>query len=108
MTKQNLKNCLFYFGATRMNQSLHLLVSCFISVRVHGGQEVDSSVGDQSDDTLVSLLVLTADVLHEVEDQLSAKNLVPVHPCHISKLWLTCQERKENETPFTPFTCTKA
>lgn len=58
---------------------------------------MDSSVGDQSDDTLVSLLVLTADVLHEVEDQLSSKNLVPVHPRHISKLRLTCQEREKKK-----------
>lgn len=72
----------------------HLLVSCFISIRVHGRHKVDSSLCDQPDNTLVAPLVLSAHVLHEVEDQLSAKSLIPVHPCHVPKLWLTCQKRK--------------
>lgn len=70
----------------------HLLISFFVSIRVHGGQEVDSSLSHQPNDALVALLVFSAQVLHEVEDELSAKSLVPVHPGHVAKLRLPCQE----------------
>lgn len=65
-----------------------------MAVGVHGGQQVDPCLCDQADNALVAPLVLSAHVLHEVEDQLAAKSLVPVHPCHVAKLWLTCQPAK--------------
>lgn len=70
----------------------HFLISYFISIRVHGGQEVDSRLSHQPNDALVALLVFSAQVLHEVEDELSAEGLVPVHPRHVPKLRLPCQE----------------
>ena len=34
--------------------------------------------------------IVTAEVLDEVEQQLPAHHLVPVHVAHILELWLTC------------------
>lgn len=42
----------------------HLFKGHLISVRVHGGQEVDASLFDEADDALVSTFVLLAHVLH--------------------------------------------
>ena len=70
--------------------SAHLLVGGLISVRVHGGQEVDACVGDEPHHSLVSPLELATQVLHEVEHQLSAQDLVAVHPSDVAELWLAC------------------
>ncbi len=70
----------------------HLLIRLLIAIRVHGGQEVDSSLSHQPNDALVALLVLSTQVLHEVEDEFSANNLISVHPRHVAKLWFACQE----------------
>lgn len=76
----------------------HLFEGDLVSVGVHGGQEVDAGVGDQLDDALVPSLVLLADVLHEVEQQLPAQYLVPMHPCNVAELWLSCRGRQSTGT----------
>lgn len=72
----------------------HLRVSSFVAIRIHGRQKVDSGLGHQPNHTLVALPVFFAQVLHEVEDELSAEDLVAVHPRHIAKLWLSCQRER--------------
>lgn len=78
-------------GAFQFPLQTHLLVSTFIPIRVHGRQEVDSCLSHQPNNTPVALFVFFAQVLHEVEDELSTKDLVAVHSCHVAKLWLSCQ-----------------
>ncbi len=80
----------------------HFLISSFISIRVHGGQEVDSRLSHQSNDALVALLIFSAQILHEVEYELSTEGLVPVHPRHIAKLWLACQEENLGSHFYLP------
>lgn len=72
----------------------HLHVGFFVSVGVHGRQEMDAGLGHQPDNALVAPLVLPAEVLHEVEDQLPAQGLIAVHPGHVAELRLPCQTRK--------------
>ena len=72
----------------------NLLEGHLVSVGVHGGQQVDAGVLDQADDALVASFVLLTHELHEVEDELSAQNLVPVHPCNVTKLWFSCRGRQ--------------
>lgn len=72
----------------------HLCISSFVAFRIHGRQEVDSGLSHQPNHTLVALLVFFAQVLHEVEDELSAEDLVAVHPRHVAKLWLSCQRER--------------
>lgn len=38
----------------------NLLISFFVSIRIHGGQEVDSRLSHQPDDALVAPLVFSA------------------------------------------------
>lgn len=77
---------------------LHLFKGQLVSIGVHGGQKVDASLFDQVDDTLVTLFVLLAHVLHEIQQKFSTQHLVPVHPSHITKLWLTCREHHNTDT----------
>lgn len=72
----------------------HLLVSSFVAIGIHGRQEVDPGLRHQPDHTLVALLVLLAQVLHEVEDELPAEHLVAVHPRHVAKLRLSCRRER--------------
>lgn len=81
-------------GGFQFPPQTHLLVSGFIAIRVHGRQEVDSCLSHQPNDTPVALFVFFAQVLHEVEDELSTKDLVAVHSCHVAKLWLSCQRER--------------
>lgn len=59
---------------------------------------MDPRLGHQPDDALVALLVLSAHVLHEVEDELSAEGLVPVHPGHVAELGLPCRGGESRES----------
>lgn len=52
---------------------------------------MDASLFNQMDYAWVALFVFLTDVLHQVQQQLSAQNLVPVHPCHVTELRLTCR-----------------
>lgn len=61
---------------------------------MEGSRWIDPSLSDQSDNALVALLVFTAQVLHQVQDELSTQGLVAVHPRHVAKLGLTCQRHK--------------
>lgn len=54
------------------------------------------------DYALVALFVLLTDVLHQVQQQLSAQSLVSVHPCHIAELRLACRGQQSTFTIYTP------
>lgn len=56
---------------------------------------MDAGVVDEIDDGLVALLVLVAQVLSQVDEQLSAHGLVAVHVGDVLKLRLTCREQKD-------------
>lgn len=51
---------------------------------------------DEVDDSLVALLVLIAEVLGQVDDQLSADSLVTMHVGDVFKLRLACRETKKS------------
>lgn len=70
----------------------HLRGGLLESIWIHGGHQVDASVVDEVDDSLVALLVLVAQVLSQVDDQLSAHGLVSVHIADVLELRLTCRE----------------
>ena len=73
----------------------HLRSGLLEAVWVHGGHEVDAGVVDEVDDGLVALLVLVAQVLGQVDEQLSAHGLVTVHVGDVLKLRLTCRGQKK-------------
>lgn len=56
---------------------------------------MDAGVVHKVDDGLVALLVLVAQVLGQVDEQLSAHGLVAVHVGDVFKLRLTCREEKD-------------
>ena len=56
---------------------------------------MDAGVVHEVDDGLVALLVLVAQVLGQVDEQLSAHGLVAVHVGDVLKLRLTCREDKD-------------
>lgn len=56
---------------------------------------MDAGVVDEIDDGLVALLVLVAEVLSQVDEQLSAHCLVAVHVGDVLKLRLTCRGQKD-------------
>ena len=58
---------------------------------------MDARVVDEVDDGLVALLVLVAQVLSQVDEQLSAHRLVAVHVADVLKLGLTCR-REQRDT----------
>lgn len=92
----------FVFSTLSSSQNLegfwNLLKGHLVSVRIHGRQQVDASFFDQVDNPLVSSRVLLAQILHEVEQQLPAQSLVPVHPCDVSKLWFSCRTRQSTDS----------
>lgn len=53
---------------------------------------MDAGVVDEIDDGLVALLVLVAQVLSQVDEQLSAHRLVAMHVGDVFKLRLTCKK----------------
>lgn len=55
---------------------------------------MDACVVNEIDDGLVALLVLVAQVLSQVDEQLSAHCLVAVHVGDVLKLRLTCRDRE--------------
>lgn len=63
--------------------SNHLRGGLLKAVWVHGGHEVDAGAVDEVDDRLVALLVLVAEVLSQVDEQLSAHGLVAVHVANV-------------------------
>lgn len=69
--------------------SNHLRGGLLEAVWVHGGHEVDAGAVDEVDDRLVALLVLVAEVLSQVDEQLSAHSLVAVHVANVLELGLT-------------------
>lgn len=85
-------------------EGTNLFEGHLVSVRVHGGQQVDASVFDQADDTLVSELVLATHELHQVEKELATQDLVPVHPCNVAELRFPCDRHTtqwRNPTSFS-------
>lgn len=70
-------------------ERLHYLSGChFVAVRVHGGQDVDACVVNKPRDPLVSGLILLAEKLGELNEELAAEHLVAVHVAHILELRL--------------------
>lgn len=59
---------------------------------------MDAGLLDEADDALVPSFVLLAHVLHQIEQELSAQHLVPMHPCNVSELWLTCRGHQNVDT----------
>lgn len=55
---------------------------------------MDACVVHEVDDGLIALLVLVAQVLSQVDEQLSAHRLVAVHVGNVLKLRLTCRDRE--------------
>lgn len=55
---------------------------------------MDTSVVHEVDDGLVALLVLVAQVLSQVDEQLSAHRLVTVHVGDVFEFGLTCRDRR--------------
>lgn len=77
-------------------QSLHHLSGGhFIAVRIHGGQDVDACVVDQPGDPLVPRLILLAQELGELDEELAAQHLVAVHVAHVLELGLHWGEGDE-------------
>lgn len=61
-----------------------------IAVWVHGWHDVDPCALDQVSHFRICAEVL-AEVLDEVQQQLSPHNFIPVHVTNILELWLTCR-----------------
>lgn len=66
----------------------YLSGSYFVSIRVHGGQDVNACVMDQPRDPLVSCPILFAQKLGELNEQLAAEHFITVHVAHVLELWL--------------------
>lgn len=58
---------------------------------------MDARVVDKFDDGVVALLVLVAQVLGQVDEQLSAHRLVAVHIGDVLELGLTCRNTKKRK-----------
>lgn len=71
----------------------YLLGSHFVPVGVHGGHDVDARVVDEARDPLVAPAVLLAQELRELQQQLTAQHLVPMHVPNILELWLHWREQ---------------
>lgn len=80
-----------------MGYVTYLFVCFFVSIWVHGGEEMDAGLSHQPNNALVAPLVLPAEVLHEVEDQFPAQDLVAMHPGHVAKLWFPCKIKKRKK-----------
>lgn len=76
----------------------HLGCGLLEAIWVHGGHEVDAGVVDEVNDGLVALLVLVAEVLSQVDQQLSAHRLVAVHVGDVLKLWFACRGTIRHDT----------
>lgn len=66
----------------------YLLGSHFVPVGVHGGHDVDARVVDEAGDALVAPAVLLTQELGELQQQLTAQHLVPMHVPNILELRL--------------------
>lgn len=66
-------------------------MSNFIAIGVHRGHDVNASAVDQLGDLRVCSVV-EAQVLDEVEQELSTHNFVAVHVADVLELWLPCQD----------------
>lgn len=76
---------------TQLEEALaawYLLGSHFVPVGVHGGHDVDARVMDEAGDALVAPAVLLAQELGELQQQLTAQHLVPMHVPNILELRL--------------------
>lgn len=79
----------FLGGLTYIHQGVdYLSGSHLVAVRVHGGQDVDACIIDQSRDPLVSSSILLTKKLGELNEQFTAQYFVAVHVPHVLELWL--------------------
>lgn len=74
----------------------YLLGSHFVPVRVHGGHDVDACVVDEACDPLVAPAIFLTQELGELQQQLTAQHLVPVHVPNILELWLHWREQESD------------
>lgn len=58
-----------------------------VAIRVHRGHDVNADIVDQVCDLWVGTII-GAQVLYQVEHQLSANDLVAVHVGYVLELWL--------------------
>lgn len=61
-----------------------------VAIWVHGRHDVDPRALDQVSHFRIRAEVL-AEVLDEVQEQLSPHNFIPMHVTNILELWLTCK-----------------
>jgi len=84
---------------TRLEEAIaawYLLGSHFVPVGVHGGHDVDARVVDEAGDPLVAPAVLLAQEFGELQQQLTAQHLVPMHVPDIFELWLHCRKQESD------------
>lgn len=74
----------------------YLLGSHFVPVGVHGGHDVDARVVDEARDPLVAPAVLLTQELRELQQQLTAQHLVPMHVPNILELWFHWREQESD------------
>lgn len=58
---------------------------------------MDASGVDDGLNSLIPQIILRTQILGQVDEQLAAQHLVPVHVAHQLDLWLDCRERTEEE-----------
>lgn len=84
---------------TRLEEAItawYLLGSHFVPVGVHGGHDVDARVMDEVCDPLVATAVLLAQELRELQQQLTAQHLIPVHVPNVLELRLHWREQESD------------
>lgn len=69
----------FWVGVFRVVAIGYLRGGKLVAVWVHGGQQVDACVVDEALDALVAQQILGTQVLSQVDEQLTAQYLVPMH-----------------------------
>lgn len=85
-------------GWRRRSLAWYLLGSHFVPVGVHGGHDVDARVVEEAGDALAAPAVLLAQELGELQQQLAAQHLVPVHVPDVLELRLHCREQHSSGT----------
>ena len=78
----------------------HGICCSFPSVWVHGWHEVNPCAVDQLPDVLVAGQVLGAQVVRQVEQQLTTQNLIPMHVGYVFHLRLTCSNQQRLQISY--------
>lgn len=75
-------------------RTVYLGSSHLVAVRVHGRQDVDAGVLDEAQDALVPVPELLAEEFRQLQQQLTAQHLVPVHVPHILDFWFHWKQKR--------------